>query len=256
MTNVPAATRTLAVLRALAASGPLTAATLSRDAGLPRSSTYHLLAAMEAEGFVVHYPEDARWGLGVTAFEIGTAYLRQEPLERLARPVLARLAQRAGRLRPCVAHMGVLHGRESLTLAVAAAPQRGVEVVVDVGVRLPASLTASGRAMLASLPAPQIRALFPTKDAFVDRTGLGPMTPRALTSLLRVEAARGWAQEDGFITEGLASVAAVALDRSGRPVAAIGLIFPSDQPPGGSGTVAELAGLVCAHAREVTRRLR
>jgi hypothetical protein len=44
-----------------------------------------------AAGFVVHLPEERRYGLGVTAFEIGSAYLRQEPLARLARPVLARL---------------------------------------------------------------------------------------------------------------------------------------------------------------------
>jgi len=84
VSNVPASTRTLVVLRALAAApGPLTAAGLARDLDLPRSSVYHLLSAMAAEGFVVHYPEDERWGLGVAAFEIGTAYLRQEPLERL-----------------------------------------------------------------------------------------------------------------------------------------------------------------------------
>ena len=36
--------------------------------GLPRSSTYHLLRAMITEGFVVHLPEEKRYGLGVAAF--------------------------------------------------------------------------------------------------------------------------------------------------------------------------------------------
>jgi DNA-binding IclR family transcriptional regulator len=71
--------------------GPVPAAALARDLGLPRSMTYHLLAELIAAGFVVHLPEERRYGLGVTAFEIGSAYLRQEPLARLARPVLARL---------------------------------------------------------------------------------------------------------------------------------------------------------------------
>jgi hypothetical protein len=43
--------------------------------------------------FVVHLPEDRTYGLGVAAFEVGSAYLRHDPLERLARPVLARLVQ-------------------------------------------------------------------------------------------------------------------------------------------------------------------
>jgi len=254
MSNVPAATRTLALLRALAGSpGPVTAAGLARELGLPRSSTYHLLAALEAEGFVVHYPEEERWGLGVAAFEIGTAYLRQEPLERLARPLLARLAERAGGVAPCIAHLGVLHGRETLYLALEVSPRRPVSVVADVGVRLPASLTASGRAMLAALPAAQVRALFPGREAFVDRTGLGPTTPRALAALLREESARGWSEEDGFITEGMASVATPAVDRTGRPLASLGVTFRSSTAD--TGARRELADLVRGHARELGRRL-
>ena len=90
--------RALAVLRLLAsAAEPLPAAGIARSLGLPRSSTYHLRSAMAEEGFVTHLPEDRRWGLGVAAFEIGSAYLRQGPLERLARPLLHRLVDRSGR---------------------------------------------------------------------------------------------------------------------------------------------------------------
>lgn len=53
MSQVPAARRALAVLRLLAsAPGPLPASAIARTLGLPRSSTYHLLAAMAEEGFV------------------------------------------------------------------------------------------------------------------------------------------------------------------------------------------------------------
>src|SRR5690625_1117205 len=84
---VPAASNTLAVLRYLAAqAGPVPAAAIGRDLGLPRSSTYHLLSTLVAEGFAVHLPEERRYGLGVSAFELGTAYSRQEPLARLGRP--------------------------------------------------------------------------------------------------------------------------------------------------------------------------
>ena len=115
--NVPAATRTLAVLRALAsAAAPLTAASLARDLYLPRSTVYHLLSAMEDAGFVAHYPEEGRWGLGVAAFEVGAAYLRHDPLERLARAPIQRLAAEVAHITPAVALLGVLHGRETLYL--------------------------------------------------------------------------------------------------------------------------------------------
>lgn len=47
-------------------------------------------------------------------------------------------------------------------------------LVTDVDVRLPSHLTASGRAILAGLPAAQVRALFPSAATFADRTGTGP----------------------------------------------------------------------------------
>ena len=44
---------------------------------------------MIAEGFVVHLPEEHRYGLGVAAFEVGSGYSRQAPLQRIARRRLA-----------------------------------------------------------------------------------------------------------------------------------------------------------------------
>ena len=97
--------------------------------------------------------------------------------------MLHRLAHDVAEVAAAVAHLGVLHGRETLYL-LTEAPRTPVTVVAEVGVRLPASLTASGRAMLAQLPAAQVRALFPSRESFVDRTGVGPATPTALTRLL------------------------------------------------------------------------
>ena len=65
------------------------AAAIARDLGLPRSTVYHLLAVLRDEGFVVHLPEQRRYGLGVAAFELGSAYARQEPLRWIAGTVLS-----------------------------------------------------------------------------------------------------------------------------------------------------------------------
>ena len=62
--------------------------------GTPRSSTYQLLQVLVDEGVVVHLPELRAYGLGVGVFEFGSAFLRQQPLENLARPLLSRLARR------------------------------------------------------------------------------------------------------------------------------------------------------------------
>ena len=247
--GVPAARQTLALLQALARQpGAVPAAALARDLGLPRSTTYHLLAELMAAGFVVHLPEERRYGLGVSAFEIGSAYSRQEPLARLARPVLARLVDVVGHS----AHLAVLHGREVLYVVEQRAPGRP-PLVTDVGVRLPAQLTASGRALLADLPAAQVRALFPNADAFVDRHGAGPQKLSELRRLLGEVRRAGSATEDGEVTPGFASVAAAVHDHAGRPAAGIAVTFPTeDVDPAARG---DLSARVGRAAAELTRRI-
>lgn len=244
MTKVPAAEQTLAVLRHLAAqAGPVPASAVARDLGLPRSTTYHLLAVLAEAGFVVHLPEERRYGLGISAFELGSAYSRQAPLARLARPLLARLVDRVGES----AHLAVLHGREVLYVVEERAPGRA-PLVTDVGVRLPAQLTASGRAMLAGLPAAQVRALFPDRTAFVLRTSTGPRSLADLRRVLTEVRQRGYGAEDGEVGDGLASVAAAVHDHTGHPIAGVAVTWAAEReaPP---------VDAVRATAAELSRRI-
>jgi DNA-binding IclR family transcriptional regulator len=246
---VPAARQVLQLLDALARQpAPVPAAVLVRELGLPRSTVYHLLGELVRAGFAVHLPEERRYGLGVAALELGTAYLAQEPLGRLARPVLARLVDRVGQS----AHLAVLHGREVLYVVEERAPGRP-SLVTDVGVRLPAQLTASGRSVLAELPPAQVRALFPAPAAFVDRTGVGPRSLTALRAVLAGVRRQGYATEDGEVTPGFASVAAAARDHTGHPVAGLAVTFAADDVPDAERD--RLARAVVAAAAELTRRL-
>jgi DNA-binding IclR family transcriptional regulator len=145
------------------------------------------------------------------------------------------------------AHLAVLHGRDVLYVVEERAPRRP-SLVTDVGVRLPAHLTASGRAILAALPAAQVRALYPSAEVFVDRHGTGPRTPSALRRLLAETRRRGYALEDGEVTPGLASVAAVVRDHNGHPVAGLAVTFAAGSP-------GRLTDPVIAAAQALTERL-
>lgn len=222
MSQVPAATNTLRVLTFLASQpDPVPLDRIVRACGLPRSTAYHLMRAMIEEGFVTHLVDERRYGLGVAAFEVGSGYSRQEPLQRLARRPLATLADRVGES----VHLAVPHGRDVLYVIEERAPGRP-PLVTDVGVRLPAHLTASGRAILAALPAAQVRALYPDKESFVERHGGGPGSLSALRRILAETRQRGYATEDGEITVGLASVAAAVLDHNGLPLAGLAVTYP------------------------------
>ncbi len=229
-------------------AGPVPAAAISRDVGLPRSTTYHLLDTLIREGFVVHLPEERRYGLGLSSYELASGYSRQAPLQRIARVPLAGLVDRTGHN----AHLAVLHGREVIYLIEERAPGRP-PLVTDVGVRLPAHLTASGRAVLAQVSASQLRALFPDSSAFVLRTERGPTTIAALRQLLTATRRRGYADEDGEVTAGFSSVGVAVLDHTGHPVAAVAVTYPSEE-------IAEdgrpaLAAQLSRTARELSRRI-
>jgi DNA-binding IclR family transcriptional regulator len=248
--NAPAATHALGVLKLLAAhAAPMPAAAIARDLGLPRSTVYHLLAVLREQGFVVHLPEQRRYGLGVAAFELGSAYARQEPLRWIAGTVLGRLVDASTHN----GHLAVLHGRDVLYVIEERAAGRP-SLVTDVGVRLPATLTASGLAMLAALPASQLRALFPSRGAFVQRNGVGPVSLTALRRELTAIRAAGHAQEDGSVTPGFASVAVAVLDHAGHPAASVALTFPAAEVDAEGR--AELAVRVARAASQVAQRIR
>ena len=239
MSQVPAATRALRVLRFLATQAdPVPLDRIMRACDLPRSTAYHLLNTMIDEGFVAHLPDEHRYGLGVAAFEVGSGFTRQEPLARLARRPLAELVDRTGH----GAHLAVPHGRDVLYVIEERAPGRP-PLVTDVGVRLPAHLTASGRAILG--------ALYPDRYAFVYRHGKGPASLSALRAILVETRQRGHATEDGEVTPGLQSVAAAVLDHNSHPVAGVAVTFPSE----GENDVSAIAAAVTATATTLTRRV-
>jgi DNA-binding IclR family transcriptional regulator len=245
MSQVPAATRALRVLRFLAGQpDPVPLDRIMRACDLPRSTTYHLLNAMIEEGFVVHLADDHRYGLGLAAFELGSGYARQEPLQRIARRPLAELVDRVDQS----AHLAILHGREVLYVIEERAPRRP-PLVTDVGVRLPAHLTASGRAVLALLPPNHVRALYSGPADFVDRHDRGPRTLSALRTVLSDTRQRGYAVEDGEITPGLASIAVAVVDHNQHPVAAVAVTYPDTDATAG------LSAAVTATAAALTRRI-
>jgi DNA-binding IclR family transcriptional regulator len=201
---------------------------------------------MIEQGFVTHIAEDRRYCLGVAAFEVGIGYARQAPLQRIAHRPLARLVDRIGHS----AHLAVPHGRDVLYVLEERAPGRA-PLVTDVGVRLPAHLTASGRAILAAMPASQVRALYPDRSAFVDRHGRGPQSLHALRAVLSETRQRGYAFEDGEVTPGFASVAAAVLDHNGTPLGGIATTYEAREEVD-RGALVEA---VSATAHAISRRI-
>lgn len=242
--QVPAADNTLAILGYLArqrASVP--AATIASALGIPRSTTYHLLSTLSDHGFVVS--GDRRWALGVAAHDLGTGYLRQQPLTLVGRPLVSRLVDTVGEN----GHLAVLNGSDVVYVVEERAAGRP-SLVTDVGVRLPAHLTASGRSMLAAMSREQVLALYPDDASFGRRGGV-TMTRRQLREVLRETRSRGFATEHGDVTVGLGSVAVAIVDRVGWPIAALALTFDDTRE-----IDADLIAALRNTSAEISKRLR
>jgi DNA-binding IclR family transcriptional regulator len=236
VTRVPAADNTLRILDFLSAQrGPVAAQTVATALGLPRSSVYQLLTVMSDRGYVAHLPEDKRYGLGPNAYALASSFTRQQPLTRLGAPLIARLVDSVGES----GHLAVLNGTDVLYLVEERARNRP-SLITDVGVRLPAITTASGRAMLAQLPLAQLRALYPDGREY-------SVVQRTLEPARRA----GFSTEEGDVTPGLASVAASVQDHAGWPAAAIAVTFPTTESP----RIASLADAVLLSASELSRRI-
>lgn len=198
--------------------------TIARVCDIPKSSAHHLLNVMHARNFVTYYEAERAWGLGVAVFEIGSAYLRSEPLQHLGRPLLVRLAAYLGE----TAHLAILHGTDVLYVDKEEPSEVATKLVTEVGVQLPAHLTAVGRAIMAELPEAQIRALY-ADQPLIQRTGRGPSSVAELLAELAEVRGRGYAVDHEMVTPGISCVGAPVHAHEGLPIAAVGVTFITAQ---------------------------
>lgn len=237
MSKVPAATHTLAILRLLMTTdAPISAARIAAQLRLPRSTTYQLLKVMVDAGFVMHLKSHRTYGLGAAAYSLAQAYSTQQPLVRAS----TRHAQALAKLAGGSAHVSRLSSGMEVLYVLEERSAAAVSLITDVGVRLAAERTASGRTMLAALPDAELKAR-------VDAAGLGRQWQKIHTMVQQVRL-RGWAEETEEVSVGQSSIAAAVLDHTGRPAAALAVTFT---PGVGVDKHAELVTETCRRAQQV-----
>lgn len=198
LSPAPAVTRSAALLDELAKpdAGSLGLSDLARRLGLPKSSIANLCNALEEAGLVRRV--DGRFSLGHKLVELASAYLSKVDL-------LREFHERA-QLLPTASQetllFAVLEDLDVLYLARHDGTQP-IRLASDVGRRMPATCTALGKAMLASLPSDvideRLRALGPLPKLTAKSSASGE---EVLAEVKRVRA-RGYAIDDEENTEGI-----------------------------------------------------
>lgn len=192
----------------------------SEALGVAPSTAHRLLAMLAFHDFVRHDGDRHGYVAGPALAEIGRARVETADLRRLARPVLEDLAARTAE----TVHLAVLDGRV-VRYVDAVESTRALRVAARTGRALPAHCTAAGKALLAALAPRRVSGLLAgvALEAATDRsiTAHGALA-RHLATARRLGHAVNLEESE----EGVASVAAAARDRAGRPLAAISVAGP------------------------------
>nr|WP_210261290.1 IclR family transcriptional regulator [Enterovirga sp. DB1703] len=146
--GVAAVDRAFAILGALADDPePSTLAELARRTGFYKSTILRLLSSVEAAGYVTRL-RDGRYGLGPSAFRLGLAYERQNPLRLHVVPVLSDLVERGTES----ASFHVLHGPGTRLCLFRVNSRHSTLDRVEAGDILPLGRGAAGRVLVAFSP--------------------------------------------------------------------------------------------------------
>jgi len=137
--------RALEVLEFLAEmEEPQSLTGIAKKLGIPKTSCLYLLRGLNSRQFVCQNAH-GDYGLGVRSFEVGASYLRTLNPVQVVLPELRSLTRTLG----MTSHFAVLDAGTVIYLAKHDPPGSGPRLASALGARLPAALTAVGRAQLA-----------------------------------------------------------------------------------------------------------
>jgi IclR family acetate operon transcriptional repressor len=193
----------------------------SEHLGVAHSTAHRLLAMLAYHGFVRQERDSRAYVAGPALVEIGLAAIRHMDIRLHARPVLEDLAATFAE----TAHLAVLEGATVRYLD-AVESSRALRVAARTGAALPANCTASGKAMLAALPEPEVVAMFDDAAALPALTKRSVTRLRKLQAELRLVRQRGYALNREESEDGVASVAVAVIGRPDSPVAALVVSAP------------------------------
>src|SRR5690242_6037834 len=216
--------RAIDLLLAVAAAVPTdaTVPALARACGLNRATAWRLLKTLQARGMVAVDATTGRYSLGLTAVELAGA-AGPDTLIAAAHPVLERTCTQTGE----TASLAV-PGMSGLTYVDEVTPT-AVLMASRLGRTVPLHATSTGKALLAFLPAAEVRRVL-SRDlpSFTDTT---VTTADALAEDLAATRSRGYGTCAGELESALYGVSAPVLIRGGRPLAALSIWGPRHRVP-------------------------
>ena len=208
--------RGLEVIRSFSQQAPTqTLSEVAQRTGLTRAGARRILLTLQALGYV---DSDGRqFRLTPRILDLGFAYLSSMPIWSLAEPEMESLADEIGE--SCSA--AVLEGSD-VVYVLRVHTHKIMRTSLGVGSRLPAYCTALGRVLLAGLDEADLRQRLQASKVQKNTEHTETDIDQLLARIGQVRK-QGWSLVNQELEEGLISVAAPIVGRSGRVVAAINI---------------------------------
>lgn len=246
---VPAVQRAVAVLDLLARQPDLTMSGIWTSTGLPKSSVYNLMAALEQTGLVERNQLTGTYRLGLRLLNLAGALQSSLDVRQAALPELRQLTEETRE----TTHLGVLEARDLEVIYIEKMDSPlAIKLGSYVGRKVPTYCTGLGKMLLSGVPDAQIRA----------RLGQAPLvrfTPNTQTDLDQLLAELAAVRRQGYALDneeheaGVRCVAAPVYGRNGEMVAAVSIAGPASRMT--RGRQAELVPRLLKAVAVISRRM-
>lgn len=201
-------------------SRPLGLSEATRVLGFNKSTTFRILRTLERYGFIERDDQQRNYKIGVSAFYVGSGYLSVTKTAKI-REVMSKVVSESGH----AVTLGILDGNSVLFIERLDGISR-VRVTVEIGERVPAYASASGKILLANYSDEEIRNRFRGEK-------LRPLTKATITSLntllsdLSMVRARDVATNNEESYRGLCALAVPVRNEKGSCIAALSGSYPA-----------------------------
>lgn len=219
--SVQALDRGLALLEIIAQADGLSLTSIAQLAGIAPSTAHRTLATLKAAGFV--QCDEARGGylIGVKAFKIGSAFLRNRKLVDVGRGVMREVMLAGGE----TTSLGIENDGHVVFVSQLESHQ-AIRAFHRPGERGPMHASSLGKAILAWLPVAAVTQI-------LHRVGLPRLTartivdPQALHADLARTRHRGWAVDDQEKADGMRCVGAPVFNEYREVIGALSVSGPA-----------------------------
>ncbi len=219
--SVQALDRGLTLLSIISEADGLSLTTIAQRAGIASSTAHRILNTLKSSGFIQY--DEARGGylIGVQAFRIGSAFLRNRKLADVGRGIIRRLMETSGE----TSSIG-FEVEDHVVFIAQMESHNSIRAFHRPGVRTHMHASSLGKAMLAALPDEAV-------SQKLHRTGMQRFTgktiidPKKLLADLALSRKRGWTIDDEERAEGMRCVGAAIYNEFAEVMGAVSLSGPA-----------------------------